>query len=71
MNEFKEQLDATDKDKVTKLIVDLREAAAKGQAGEPSVTAEMIREKIGETQQASLGLFQKVCSIMVLHVACS
>ncbi|CCL99250.1 uncharacterized protein FIBRA_01265 [Fibroporia radiculosa] len=60
MNEFKEQLDATEKDKVTKLVAELREIAAKGQAGDASTTADAIREKISETQQASLGLFQKV-----------
>ncbi|PFH52165.1 hypothetical protein AMATHDRAFT_57512, partial [Amanita thiersii Skay4041] len=60
MNEFKDQLDATEKDKVTKLVVELREMASKGQAGDASVTADAIREKINETQQASLGLFQKV-----------
>ncbi|KIN99427.1 hypothetical protein M404DRAFT_30477 [Pisolithus tinctorius Marx 270] len=31
-----------------------------GPPGDASVTAEQIKEKIGETQQASLGLFQKV-----------
>lgn len=60
MNEFKEQLDATEKDKVAKLVADLRELASKGQSGDASVTADTIREKINETQQASLGLFQKV-----------
>ena len=60
MNEFKDQLDATEKDKVTKLVEELRGLAAKGQAGDGSVTADQIREKINETQQASLGLFQKV-----------
>ncbi|KZS92552.1 heat shock protein [Sistotremastrum niveocremeum HHB9708] len=60
MNEFKDQLDATEKDKVTQLVTELREIAAKGQAGDASVTAEQIKEKIGETQTASLGLFQKV-----------
>ena len=60
MAEFKDQLDATEKEKVTKLVAELREIAAKGQAGESSVTADAIREKISETQQASLGLFQKV-----------
>ncbi|KAJ8581255.1 heat shock protein 70 [Rhizopogon salebrosus TDB-379] len=60
MNEFKDQLDATEKEKVTKLVGELRELAVKGQAGDGSVTAEQIREKINETQQASLGLFQKV-----------
>ena len=60
MNEFKDQLDATEKEKVTKLVAELREIAVKGQAADSSVTAENIREKINETQQASLGLFQKV-----------
>ncbi|TDL16113.1 heat shock protein [Rickenella mellea] len=60
MNEFKDQLDAAEKDKVTKLITELREIAAKGQAADAGTTAEQIKEKIDQTQQASLGLFQKV-----------
>lgn len=60
MNEFKDQLDATEKEKVAKLITELREIAVKGQAGDDAITADTIREKISETQQASLGLFQKV-----------
>ncbi|KAG6840752.1 hypothetical protein C0991_004602 [Blastosporella zonata] len=60
MNEFKDQLDATEKEKVTKLVTELRELAVKGQASDASITADSIREKINETQQASLGLFQKV-----------
>ena len=60
MNEFKDQIDATEKAKVEKLIAELRELAVKGQAGDASVDADKIREKINETQQASLGLFQKV-----------
>ena len=60
MNEFKDQLDATEKEKVTKLVSELRELAVKGQTGDESVTADLIREKVAETQQASLGLFQKV-----------
>ncbi|KAF8629568.1 hypothetical protein AX15_003381 [Amanita polypyramis BW_CC] len=60
MNEFKDQLDATEKEKVTKLVAELRELASKGQSGDASITADAIREKISETQQASLGLFQKV-----------
>ena len=60
MNEFKDQIDATEKEKVAKLITELRELAVKGQAGDASVNADTIREKINETQQASLGLFQKV-----------
>lgn len=60
MSEFKDQLDAADKEKVTKLVSELRSVALKGQAGDATVTADIIREKINETQQASLGLFQKV-----------
>ena len=60
MNDFKDQLDAAEKEKVTKLVTELRELAVKGQAGDESITADAIREKIAETQQASLGLFQKV-----------
>ncbi|KIY69502.1 heat shock protein [Cylindrobasidium torrendii FP15055 ss-10] len=60
MNEFKDQLDKTEQEKVTKLIAELRELAVKGQAADQSVDAETIRAKINETQQASLGLFQKV-----------
>ncbi|TFK44939.1 heat shock protein 70 family [Crucibulum laeve] len=60
MAEFKDQLDATEKDKVTKLVTELRELAVKGQAGDATITAEAIKEKIDQTQQASLGLFQKV-----------
>ncbi|KAJ7072788.1 Hsp70 protein-domain-containing protein [Mycena amicta] len=60
LNEFKDQLDATEKEKVTKLIGELRAIALQAQAGDGSVTAEAIKAKIDETQVASLGLFQKV-----------
>jgi len=60
MNEFKDQLDAAEKEKVTKHLTELHEIAAKGQAGDGAVTADAIREKVNETQQASLSLFQKV-----------
>ncbi|CUA74550.1 molecular chaperone DnaK [Rhizoctonia solani] len=60
MSEFKDQLDAAEQEKVNKLIAELRQLAAKGQAGDASVTGEQIKEAIGATQQASLGLFQKV-----------
>jgi len=60
MNEFKDQIDAAEKEKVAKLVTELREFAEKGKAGDASVTADEIREKVAATQQASLGLFQKV-----------
>lgn len=68
MNEFKDQLDTADKEKVSKLLVELRELAVKGQAADPSVTAEIIKEKIDATQNASLGLFQKVYTRHLLHI---
>jgi len=60
MDEFKDQLDAAEKEKVVKHITELREIAARALGGDETLTAEGIREKINETQQASLGLFQKV-----------
>ena len=60
MEEFKDQLDAAEKEKVTKHITELREIAARALGGDESLTAEAIREKINATQQSSLGLFQKV-----------
>lgn len=67
MTEFKDQLDATEKDKVTKLVSELRELAEKAKVGDASVTADTVREKISETQQASLGLFQKVGNLVELQ----
>lgn len=64
MTEFEAQLDATEREKVKKLLGELREIAAKGAAGDASVKAEDIRQALDAAQQASLGLFQKVsCSI--------
>lgn len=60
MGEYKDQLEAAEHEKVNKLIGELKELAVKGQTGDASVTADTIREKIAEVQQASLGLFQKV-----------
>jgi hypothetical protein len=52
MNEFKDQLDAAEKEKVSKLISELRELAVKGQATDPSATAEVI---IGEDRCYTAG----------------
>ena len=60
MEEFKGQLDAAEEEKVTKHIAELREIAARALGGDESLTADAVREKINATQQASLGLFQKV-----------
>ena len=64
MSEFKDQLEAAEKEKVSKLVTELRELALKGQSGDASVSADTIREKIAETQNASLGLFQKVSGLL-------
>ncbi|EJD08018.1 heat shock protein [Fomitiporia mediterranea MF3/22] len=60
LNEFKGDIESADNEKITKLVSDLRELASKGQSGDASITAESIKTKIDETQQASLGLFQKL-----------
>jgi molecular chaperone DnaK len=60
MAEFESQLDAAEREKVKKLLEELREIAAKGAAGDASVKAEEIKAAIDAAQQASLGLFQKV-----------
>lgn len=60
MGEFKDQIQAEDKEKIDALLKDLRDMAMKGQAGDSSVNSEAIRQKINETQTASLGFFQKV-----------
>ena len=60
MAEFESQLDAAEKDKVKKLLGELREIAAKGAAGDASVKPEDIKSALDAAQQASLGLFQKV-----------
>lgn len=62
LNEFKDQIDKAEAEKVTALIAELRSLSIKGQAADPDVDSETIRTKINETQQASLGLFQKVLS---------
>jgi len=58
--EFRDQVDATERQNLEALIKELREIAVKGQAGDESITAEQIKENIDKTQTASLSLFQKV-----------
>lgn len=60
MAEFESQLDSAEKEKVKKLLGELREISAKGAAGDASVKAEDIKTAMDAAQQASLGLFQKV-----------
>lgn len=60
MAEFEAQLDNEEREKVKKLIGELREISAKGASGDASVKAADIRSALDAAQQASLGLFQKV-----------
>ncbi|KAI5479852.1 molecular chaperone DnaK [Pseudohyphozyma bogoriensis] len=60
IKEFKDQVDAEEAKKVEGLVAELRELAIKAQGDASGVTAESIKAKVAETQQASLTLFQKV-----------
>ncbi len=60
LTEFESQLDAGEREKVKKLLGELREIAAKGAAGDSSVKPEEIKSALDAAQQASLSLFQKV-----------
>ena len=42
------------------LVAELEALASKGISGDDAVSADEIKAKIDETQQASLGLFKKV-----------
>ena len=68
MEEFKGQLDAAEDEKVTKHITELREIAARALGSDESLTADAVQEKINATQQASLGLFQKVYDELAMHL---
>merc|ERR1712226_1667603 len=60
MAEFKDQLDKEEAEKVQKLVEELEGLASRGISGDAELTADEIKAKIDETQQASLGLFKKV-----------
>ncbi|KAM0787758.1 hypothetical protein ACM66B_003815 [Microbotryomycetes sp. NB124-2] len=60
IKEFREQVDAEEAKKVEGLVAELRELAIKSQGDASGVDAQAIKDKISETQQASLSLFQKV-----------
>ncbi|QIX00932.1 hypothetical protein AMS68_006449 [Peltaster fructicola] len=60
LKEFEDRLDKTEADKIREKITELREVIAKSQAGEGSVTAEQLKGKTDELQQASLTLFDKM-----------
>lgn len=62
IKEFRAQVDEAEAKKVEGLVAELRELAIKAQGDSSGITGAMIKEKISETQTASLSLFQKVRS---------
>ncbi|KAI8053094.1 mitochondrial heat shock protein [Syncephalis plumigaleata] len=60
MSEHKDQLDKAEAEKIKQQLTELRELAAKAQAGDGSVKPDDLRAKSGEVQQASLKLFEMV-----------
>lgn len=60
LKEFEDKLDKEEANKIREKITELREVIAKGQAGESDLTAEQLKEKTDELQNASLTLFDKM-----------
>ncbi|KAL0076914.1 hsp7-like protein [Phycomyces blakesleeanus] len=60
MDDFKEQLDKSEAEKLKEKIVSLRVEAMKAQSGDESVKPEELKAKIDELQSSSLKLFELV-----------
>ncbi|KAJ2000234.1 hypothetical protein GGI04_004233 [Coemansia thaxteri] len=60
LEEFKEQLDKAEVEKIRTQLDELRQTLAKVSSGEESLKAEEIKQKSGNVQQASLKLFEMV-----------
>jgi len=60
LKEFEDRLDKTEADGIREKITSLREFIAANQTGEGSATAEDIKAKTDELQNASLSLFDKM-----------
>jgi molecular chaperone DnaK len=60
LHEFEDSLDKTEAEKIREHITTIREFIAKNQTGEGSATAEEIKAKTDELQNASLTLFDKM-----------
>lgn len=60
LNDFKDQLDAAEADKLRTQMQTLREDVAKAQSGDTSVQPSELKAKIDELQQSSLKLFEMV-----------
>ncbi|KAJ2494500.1 hypothetical protein IWW47_004584, partial [Coemansia sp. RSA 2052] len=60
LEEFKEQLDKAEVEKIRTQLDELRQTLAKVSSGEETLKAEEIKQKSGNVQQASLKLFEMV-----------
>ncbi|KAF2152035.1 putative mitochondrial Hsp70 chaperone [Myriangium duriaei CBS 260.36] len=60
LKEFEDRLDKSEAEPIRTKITELREIIAKSQSGEGEVTAEELKAKTDELQQASLTLFDKM-----------
>jgi molecular chaperone DnaK len=57
---FEDRIDKTEAEAIREKITSLRELIAKSQSGESEVSAEEMKTKTDELQQASLTLFDKM-----------
>jgi len=60
LKEYEDRLDKAEADQIREKISSLREFAAKNQSGEGTATAEELKQKVDELQNASLTLFDKM-----------
>lgn len=60
MDDFKDQLDSAEADKLKEKITSLRGEALKAQAGDAAVNPEELKAKIDDLQSSSLKLFEMV-----------
>ncbi|KAK3615772.1 Hsp70 ATPase ssc1 [Elasticomyces elasticus] len=60
LKEFEDKLDKSEAEKIKEKITEMREVIAKNQSGEGNLTAEELKAKTDELQNASLTLFDKM-----------
>ncbi|KAI5304686.1 70-kilodalton heat shock protein [Ascosphaera pollenicola] len=60
LNEFEDRLEKAEAEKIKENIASLREVVAKNQTGEGDISAEDLKAKVDELQNASLSLFDKM-----------
>lgn len=60
MDDFKDQIDSAEADRLKSQIASLREQTVKAQAGDSDIKPEDLKAKIDELQTSSLKLFEMV-----------